>query len=110
MIRCGGRRRPSRILREFSVILRLAAVTDAAAIAALLSAHLATTTIEWTDAPRTSGSVLDWLVEHESVLVADEKGEVVGVAAYGWFRDIVKRRGYRFTVERTIHAREDKWR
>lgn len=43
------------------------------------------------------------------VLVADDEGEVVGVAAYGWFRDVAKRPGYRFTVENTIHVREDRW-
>jgi phosphinothricin acetyltransferase len=34
---------------------------------------------------------------------------VVGVAATGWFRDVVKRPGYRYTVENTIHVREDHW-
>jgi L-amino acid N-acyltransferase len=33
----------------------------------------------------------------------------VGVAAFGWFRDVVKRPGYRFTVENTIHVRGDRW-
>jgi L-amino acid N-acyltransferase len=41
--------------------------------------------------------------------VAEEGGEIVGVAAFGWFRDAVKRPGYRFTVENTIHVREDRW-
>ena len=82
---------------------------DAEAIAALLNAHLATTTIEWTDTPHTPDSVLAWLDEHETVLVAEEGDDVVGVAAFGWFRDVVKRPGYRFTVENTIHVREDRW-
>ena len=50
-----------------------------------------------------------WINEHETVLVAEERGEVVGVAAFGWFRDAVKRPGYRFTVENTVHVREDRW-
>jgi phosphinothricin acetyltransferase len=108
-IRSGARGDRVGFCENFSVIVRPAAVTDAAAIAELLNAHLATTTIEWTDTPKTSDSVLDWLHEHETVLVAEEQGEVVGVAAYGWFRDVVKRPGYRFTVENTIHVREDKW-
>jgi L-amino acid N-acyltransferase YncA len=41
--------------------------------------------------------------------VAEERGEVVGVAAFGWFRDVLKRPGYRFTVENTVHVREDHW-
>jgi L-amino acid N-acyltransferase YncA len=91
------------------VIVRPATATDAVAIASLLNAHLATTTIEWTDTAQTAESILDWLDEHETVLVAEERGELVGVAAFGWFRDVVKRPGYRFTVENTIHVREDRW-
>jgi L-amino acid N-acyltransferase YncA len=91
------------------MFIRPATAGDAAAIASLLNALLSTTTIEWTDTPHTEGSALEWLDEHETVLVADEHGEVVGIAAFGWFRDVVKRPGYRFTVENTIHVREDRW-
>ena len=90
-------------------MVRPATVDDAAVIAALLNAHLATTAIEWTDIEQTAQTIVVWLDEHETVLVAEDRGEVVGVAAYGWFRDAVKRPGYRFTVENTIHVREDRW-
>ncbi len=82
---------------------------DAVEIAALLNALLATTTIEWTVTPRTTDDVLEWLRVHEVVLVAEDRSEVVGVAAFGWFRDVVKWPGYRFTVENTIHVRRDRW-
>lgn len=91
------------------MILRPAATSDAPAIAALLNALLATTTIEWTETPHTNDSVREWLDEHEVVLVAEEAAEVVGVAAFGWFRDVEKRPGYRFTVENTVHVRRDHW-
>jgi L-amino acid N-acyltransferase YncA len=91
------------------MLIRPATAEDVPAIAALLNALLATTTIEWTDQPKTAESTLEWLNEHETVLVAEEGGEIVGVAAFGWFRDAVKRPGYRFTVENTIHVREDRW-
>lgn len=91
------------------MVVRAATTIDSVAIASLLNAFLATTTIEWTDTPQTPESVLVWLDDHEAVLVAEETGEVVAVAAFGWFRDIVKRPGYRFTVEHTIHVREDHW-
>jgi L-amino acid N-acyltransferase YncA len=91
------------------MIVRPATTSDADTIAVLLNAHLATTTIEWAETPQTPGSILEWLDQHETVLVADEQGEVLGVAAYGWFRDAVKRPGYRFSVENTIHVREDRW-
>ena len=80
-----------------------------AEITSLLDALLATTTIEWTLTPRTEDDVLKWLRAHDVVLVAEDQGEVVGVAAFGWFRDVVKWPGYRFTVENTIHVRQDRW-
>jgi phosphinothricin acetyltransferase len=91
------------------VIIRTATAADTVAIVSLLNAHLATTTIDWTETPQTEDSVLVWLDEHETVLVAEDRDEVVGVAAFGWFRDVVKRPGYRFTVENTVHVREDRW-
>jgi phosphinothricin acetyltransferase len=91
------------------MIVRPATVDDAVAIASILDALLTTTTVEWTDTPQTEERVLGWLDDHEVVLVAADADEVVGVAAFGWFRDVVKRPGYRFTVEHTIHVREDRW-
>jgi phosphinothricin acetyltransferase len=91
------------------VIIRPAATTDAGTMVVLLNAHLATTTIDWTDRPQTEVSIEAWLEDHETVLVAEEDDEVVGLAAFGWFRDVGKRPGYRFTVENTIHVREDRW-
>ena len=92
------------------MIIRPAAAPDASAIAEILNAFVATTTIDWTETPQTPDSVVRWVDEHETVLVAVERDEVVGVAAFGWFRDVVRRPGYRFTVESTIHVREDRWR
>jgi len=103
------------VRRQFSVcdnpgvILRPATAADAVSIATILNALLATTTIEWTDSPHTPESLRDWLDQHETVLVAEERGDVVGVAAFGPFRDIVRRPGYWFTVESTIHVQEDRW-
>lgn len=91
------------------MFIRPATPADAVAISSLLNALLTTTTIEWTDEPHTADSTLEWLDEHETVLVADHHGELLGVAAYGWFRDAVKRPGYRFTVEHSIHVRQDSW-
>ncbi len=91
------------------VLIRAACDADRAEITSLLDALLATTTIEWTLTPRTEDDVLKWLRAHEVVLVAEDQGEVVGVAAFGWFRDVVKWPGYRFTVENTIHVRQDRW-
>jgi phosphinothricin acetyltransferase len=89
--------------------IRAATPADAVAVASILNALLATTTIEWTETPKTVDAALTWLSDHEKVLVAEDNGEVVGIAAYGWFRDAVSRPGYRFTVENTIHVRQDHW-
>lgn len=91
------------------MLVREATIDDADAICTLLNALLATTTIEWTDTLHTTDGVRRWMEEHEVVLVADDAGDVVAVAAYGWFRDAIVRPGYRFTVENTIHVREDRW-
>lgn len=91
------------------MLVRISTAADAAEIASILNALLATTTIEWTNTPRTPDDVVEWIGEHEVVLVAEDQGQVVGVAAFGWFRDVSKWPGYRFTVENTIHVREDRW-
>ena len=92
-----------------SVIVRPANTADGEAIGSILNALLATTAIEWTEMPRTAENTLEWLNEHETVLVAEEGAEVIGIAAFGWFRDVIKWPGYRFTVENTVHVREDHW-
>jgi phosphinothricin acetyltransferase len=91
------------------VLIRDATADDAPEIALLLNALLATTPIEWTVTPRTLDDILAWQHQHEAVLVAEDDGAVIGVAAFGWFRDVVKWPGYRFTVENTVHVREDVW-
>jgi L-amino acid N-acyltransferase len=99
----------STVCHHLVVHIRPATVDDAEAVASLLNALVATTTVEWTDTPRPVEEVPGWLAAHEAVLLADDGGQVVGVAAYGWFRDVVDRPGYRFTVENTVHVREDRW-
>jgi phosphinothricin acetyltransferase len=93
--------------------IRAATSADVPAINALMNALITTTTIEWTETPHTVEATDDWLEDHECVLVAeigtDGGREVVGVAAYRWFSDVVARPGYRFTVENTIHVRGDQW-
>ena len=91
------------------MILRRASPGDCAAIASLLNAFLDTTAIEWREEHWTALGIAEWLDEHETVLIAEDGDEIIGVAAFGWFRDVVKWPGYRFAVENTIHVREDHW-
>jgi L-amino acid N-acyltransferase len=90
-------------------VIRVATLADLDAIGGLLNALIATEAIEWTERAYTAEAVASWWSEHETVLVAETGGAVVGVAAYGWFRDAVKRPGYRFTVENTVHVDRDHW-
>ena len=93
--------------------VRAARESDLPAVVDLFNTLLATTTIEWTDEPHTLDGRRAWLDAHRraghAVLVAEAGGEVVGVAAYGAFRDDERWPGYRYTVEHTIHVRRDHW-
>ncbi len=86
---------------------------DVEAITSIYNAKLETTTHEWTDSLHTIDEMHEWLQRKRDggwpALVADDDGEVVGWATYGDFRDSVRWPGYRFTVEHSIHVREDHW-
>jgi phosphinothricin acetyltransferase len=92
------------------VRIRPAVAADAASIASIVNALHASTTIEWRYEPYSVDAMSAWMTHHECVLVAEHLGDILGVAAYGPFRDTTKWPGYRFTVESTIHIREDHWR
>lgn len=89
--------------------IRTAVPADAASIASIVNALLSSTTIEWRHEPYSADAILQWMDAHECVLVAQHEDAVVGVAAFGPFRDSAKWPGYRFTVENTIHVRQDQW-
>ncbi len=91
------------------MIVRAADARDAGALVGLLNALLGTTTVEWTETAHTEATFATWMEDHETVLVAEEQGEIVGLGAFGWFRDAVTCPGYRFTVEHTVHVRQDRW-
>jgi L-amino acid N-acyltransferase YncA len=56
------------------MVVRSAVATDAVAITSLLNALLATTTIEWTETPHTSDTILGWMEAHDTILVAEGRG------------------------------------
>jgi phosphinothricin acetyltransferase len=91
--------------------IRDAGPRDIEAITALANALLPTTTYEWTETPHTTDDRRAWLAAKAQagmpVLVADDGGDVVGWAGYGDFRDTARWPGYRFTVEHTVHVRDD---
>ena len=95
--------------------IRDAGPDDVEAITAITNALIATTTIEWREAPYTLDDRRAWLAAKLdagfAVLVAVDEagGEVVGWAGLGDFRDTERWPGYRFTVEHSIHVRRDRW-
>lgn len=93
------------------MIIREAGDADVAAMTEIQNALIATTAIEWTDTPHRVDDRVTWLAAQRAagnpVLVADAGGELVGWTSYDAFRDTVRWPGYRFTVEHTIHVRDD---
>lgn len=78
----------------------------------ILSIHNATiddTTTTWSDAPETFEHRATWFADRrragDPVLVAVDDGDVVGFAAWAWFRGEGTWPGYRHTREHTIHVR-----
>jgi phosphinothricin acetyltransferase len=96
------------------VVIRDAGPADLAEITVIYNALLVTTTHEWTETPHTVRERQEWLdAQHLAglpALVAVDDFEVVGWATYGDFRDSLRWPGYRYTVEHSIHVRQDHWR
>lgn len=94
-------------------LIRRAVFEDLAAITDIYNALLDTTTFEWTETPHTIAERSKWLRDQTAagrpVLVAESDGEVVGWATYGEFRDSNRWPGYRYTVEHSIHVRQECW-
>ena len=103
------------------MIIRDATTVDIPAITALYNANIPTSTIAWTEILQTVDERAAWFDRQAEdsfpVLVAEssdtdtnsEGAPVVGFASYGHFRGAGVWPGYRFTVEHTIHVREDHW-
>ena len=79
--------------------------SDLPAIAAILNQAVRETTAVWYDAPRTTAQMETWFAERRAagfpVLVARDKGRVLGYASYGPFRP---HDGYARSVEHSIYV------
>jgi phosphinothricin acetyltransferase len=88
-----------------TAIIRPAEDADLAAILAIYSDAVRTTTAIWNDSPVDLDNRLSWLESRRRqdypVLVAEVAGTVVGYGSFGDFRAFD---GYRFTVEHSIYV------
>ena len=95
------------------MIVRDATVADMGDVRDLYNALIPTTTVAWTEHFQTLEERLAWFEQQQRrdhpVLVAEDRGRVVGFTAYGDFRGSGKWPGYRYTVEHTIHVTRDQW-
>lgn len=87
--------------------VRDAVEADLPVILAITNQVIRDTTALWTDDPLSLDQRRTWFLERRGrgfpVLVAEEKGEVLGYASYGDFRSF---QGYRHTVELSLHVAE----
>ena len=92
-----------------AIQVRDAGEDDIPAILAIFNQVVATSTAIYRDLPFDLDDRLQWWSGRVDagypVLVADDGGEVVGVASFGDFRTWP---GYRFTVEHSVHVRDDR--
>jgi len=89
--------------------IREAQEADLPAILDIYNDVVATSTAIYRDEPATLEDRRSWFAarkaERQPVLVATDRGAVVGFAAFGGFRPWP---GYRFTVEHSVHVRADR--
>ena len=95
-----------------SLTIRDCTVADLLESLDIYNALTETATIAWTEVRVTLESRRAWFSDQQQrgfpVLVAVDDGIVVGVASYGDFRGYPHWEGYRFTVEHSIHVRDDR--
>lgn len=99
------------------ITIRPCTDADVLATAELFNQLIPTATVAWTDVLMTPEESAASLLEHRElgfpVLVAVESDAagheaVVGMASYGYFRNTPRFEGYRFSVEHSIHVRDDR--
>jgi L-amino acid N-acyltransferase len=91
-----------------SISIRDAADDDLPAILEIVNQGIVDSTTSWALEPESADERGHWMAARRArgfpVIVAmdDARGEVVGLASYGDFRDSISKPGYRFCVEHTI--------
>jgi phosphinothricin acetyltransferase len=86
---------------------------DMLEVVAVYNEEIPTNTSIWTEKLQMHSERLAWFEARSArgfpTVVAEEGKTVVGVAAFGDFRDSVQKEGYRFTVEHSVHVTRSHW-
>ena len=89
-------------------LIRAATEADIPAIVAIYNQVIATSTAIYSDTPVDAENRAKWMADRTRqdypVLVSEDASGVTGLAAFGDFRSFP---GYRFTVEHSVHVRDD---
>jgi L-amino acid N-acyltransferase len=95
------------------MLVRDARPEDLAEVVSIYNEEIPTTTAIWTEKLQTLAERTAWFDARSArgfpTVVAESHGRVVGVAAFGDFRDSIAKEGYRFTVEHSVHVTESWW-
>jgi phosphinothricin acetyltransferase len=93
-----------------AVTLRDATSADLPAILTIHNSTIDDTTTTWSDEDETIEHRTEWFAARQAagdpVVVAVDRGEVVGFTAWAWFRGEGKWPGYRHTRELSVHVRD----
>jgi phosphinothricin acetyltransferase len=95
------------------MLVRDARLEDLSEVVAIYNEEIPKTTATWTEKLQTLDERIAWFKARSArnfpTVVAEVDAKVVGVAAFGDFRDSIVKEGYRFTVEHSVHVTESMW-
>jgi phosphinothricin acetyltransferase len=93
--------------------VREARPEDMPEVVAIYNEKIPTTTSIWTERLETLPERIAWFDARNArgfpTIVAEDGAKVVGVAGFGDFRESIRKEGYRFTVEHSVHVAESHW-
>ncbi|HEV7525922.1 MAG TPA: GNAT family N-acetyltransferase [Acidimicrobiia bacterium] len=97
---------------DLPIVVRDCEIDDLPATLDIYNELIGSTTIAWSEQPQTLEERREWFSEQRRrgfvSLVAVDGRDVVGMSAFGDFRDSIHWPGYRFTAELSIHVRGDR--
>jgi len=95
------------------MLVRDAETRDLPAVVDIYNEELRTTTNIWTERPQTLEERVEMCAARSArgfpTIVAEVQGRILGVATYADFRESVRKEGYRFVVEHSVHVARANW-